>query len=188
MKIANDIRLLGSGPRCGLGELLLPENEPGSSIMPGKVNPTQSEAMTLVPAAVMGNDAAMELPAQPGEFRAQRLNPVMMHNFLHSVDLLTGTMRSFADYCLRRASKVNRRGRRGAVANSLMLVTALNQHIGYDKAAAIARSAHLDGLTLREAALASGHVTEEDFDTWVRPADMTRPGCSPFRPVRDLRG
>ena len=174
MKIANDIRWLGSGPRCGLGELALPENEPGSSIMPGKVNPTQSEAMTMVAVQVMGNDTAIGIAASQGNFELNVFNPVMIHNFLHSVELLTGTMRSFADYCLE-GLKVNRETVAGYVGNSLMLVTALNQHIGYDKAAAIAKLGHKEGLTLREAAIRSGHLTAEQFDTWVDAERMTRP-------------
>ncbi len=174
MKIANDIRWLGSGPRCGLGELALPENEPGSSIMPGKVNPTQSEAMTMVAVQVMGNDAAIGIAASQGNFELNVFNPVMIHNFLHSVELLTGTMSSFADHCLD-GLKVNRDTVAGYVANSLMLVTALNPHIGYDKAAAIAKLGHKEGLTLREAAIKSGHLTAEQFDQWVDAARMTRP-------------
>ncbi len=174
MKIANDIRWLGSGPRCGLGELSLPENEPGSSIMPGKVNPTQSEAMTMVAVQVMGNDAAIGFAASQGNFELNVFNPVMIHNFLHSVDLLTGTMRSFADYCLD-GLQVNRDKVDSYVGNSLMLVTALNQHIGYDKAAAIAKLGHKEGLTLREAAVKSGHLTGEQFDQWVDAERMTRP-------------
>jgi len=174
MKIANDIRWLGSGPRCGLGELSLPENEPGSSIMPGKVNPTQSEAMTMVAVQVMGNDAAIGMAASQGNFELNVFNPVMIHNFLHSVELLTGTMRSFADYCLD-GLQVNRETVAGYVANSLMLVTALNQHIGYDKAAAIAKFGHKEGLTLREAAIQSGHLSGEQFDQWVDAERMTRP-------------
>jgi fumarate hydratase class II len=174
MKIANDIRWLGSGPRCGLGELSLPENEPGSSIMPGKVNPTQCEAMTMVAVQVMGNDAAIGFAASQGNFELNVFNPVMIHNFLHSVELLSGTMRSFAEHCLK-GLRVNREVVDGYVANSLMLVTALNPHIGYDKAAAIAKHAHNEGLNLREAAIASGHLTAEQFDEWVNPARMTRP-------------
>ncbi len=174
MKIANDIRWLGSGPRCGLGELSLPENEPGSSIMPGKVNPTQSEAMTMVAVQVMGNDAAIGFAASQGNFELNVFNPVMIHNFLHSVDLLTGTLRSFADYCLEGLT-VNRKTVAGYVGNSLMLVTALNQHIGYDKAAAIAKLGHKEGLTLREAAIKSGHLSGEQFDQWVDAERMTRP-------------
>jgi len=174
MKIANDIRWLGSGPRCGLGELSLPENEPGSSIMPGKVNPTQSEAMTMVAVQVMGNDAAIGFAASQGNFELNVFNPVMIHNFLHSVELLTGTMRSFAAYCLD-GLKVNRETVDGYVHHSLMLVTALNQHIGYDKAAAIAKLGHQEGLTLRDAAIKSGHLTGQQFDQWVDAERMTRP-------------
>ncbi|RYD32632.1 MAG: class II fumarate hydratase [Verrucomicrobiaceae bacterium] len=174
MKIANDIRWLGSGPRCGLGELSLPENEPGSSIMPGKVNPTQSEAMTMVAVQVMGNDAAIGFAGSQGNFELNVFNPVMIHNFLHSVELLTGTMHSFADYCLADL-KVNRRVIDGYVANSLMLVTALNPHIGYDKAAAIAKKAHKEGTGLKEAALALDYLTAEQFDAWVVAERMTRP-------------
>jgi fumarate hydratase class II len=174
MKIANDIRWLGSGPRCGLGELSLPENEPGSSIMPGKVNPTQSEAMTMVAVQVMGNDAAIGFAASQGNFELNVFNPVMIHNFLHSVTLLSATMRSFADYCLTGLT-VNRDKVDSYVNNSLMLVTALNQHIGYDKAAAIAKKGHKEGLSLREAAIASGYLTGEQFDQWVVAERMTRP-------------
>ncbi|MES2705381.1 MAG: class II fumarate hydratase [Verrucomicrobiota bacterium] len=174
MKIANDIRWLGSGPRCGLGELSLPENEPGSSIMPGKVNPTQSEAMTMVAVQVMGNDAAIGFAGSQGNFELNVFNPVMIHNFLHSVELLTGTMHSFADYCLADL-KVNRKVVDGYVANSLMLVTALNPHIGYDKAAAIAKKAHKEGTGLKDAALALGYLTSEEFDAWVVAERMTRP-------------
>ncbi len=174
MKIANDIRWLGSGPRCGLGELALPENEPGSSIMPGKVNPTQSEAMTMVAVQVMGNDAAIGFAGSQGNFELNVFNPIMIHNFLHSVELLTGTLHSFADYCLADL-KVNRATVDRYVAESLMLVTALNPHIGYDKAAAIAKKAHKEGSNLKEAALALGHLTSEQFDQWVIAERMTRP-------------
>jgi fumarate hydratase class II len=174
MKIANDIRWLGSGPRCGLGELRLPENEPGSSIMPGKVNPTQCEAMTMVAVQVMGNDAAIGFAGSQGNFELNVFNPVMIHNFLHSVDLLADTMRSFADHCLADLA-VNRATIDGYVKNSLMLVTALNPHIGYDKAAAIAKKANKEGTSLREAALALGHLTNEQFDQWVDAERMTRP-------------
>jgi len=174
MKIANDIRWLGSGPRCGLGELSLPENEPGSSIMPGKVNPTQCEAMTMVAVQVMGNDAAIGFAASQGNFELNVFNPVMIHNFLHSVELLADTMRSFAEHCLAELT-VNRDKVDAYVANSLMLVTALNPHVGYDKAAAIAKMAHREGISLREAAIASGHLTAEEFDAWVVAERMTRP-------------
>jgi fumarate hydratase, class II len=174
MKIANDFRWLGSGPRCGLGELELPANEPGSSIMPGKVNPTQSEAMTMVAVQVMGNDAAIGFAASQGNFELNVFNPVMIHNFLHSVTLLTDTMRSFAEHCLE-GVRINHATVAGYVANSLMLVTALNQHVGYDKAAAIAKKGHQEGLTLRDAAIASGFLTGEQFDAWVDAERMTRP-------------
>ncbi len=174
MKIANDIRWLGSGPRCGLGELALPENEPGSSIMPGKVNPTQSEAMTMVAVQVMGNDAAIGFAGSQGNFELNVFNPVMIHNFLHSVELLTGTLHSFADYCLADL-QVNRPTVDRYVAESLMLVTALNPHIGYDNAAAIAKKAHREGTNLKTAALALGHLTEAQFDQWVVAERMTRP-------------
>jgi fumarate hydratase, class II len=174
MKIANDIRWLGSGPRCGLGELQLPENEPGSSIMPGKVNPTQCEAMTMVAVQVMGNDAAIGFAGSQGNFELNVFNPVMIHNFLHSVGLLTDTMRSFADYCLEDL-RVNRAKVDSYVENCLMLVTALNPHIGYDKAAAIAKKANKEGTGLKAAALALGHLTSEQFDQWVVAERMTRP-------------
>ena len=174
MKIANDIRWLGSGPRCGLGELSLPENEPGSSIMPGKVNPTQSEAMTMVAVQVMGNDAAIGFAASQGNFELNVFNPVMIHNFLHSVELLSGTQRSFADYCLEGLT-VNRDRVESYVNGSLMLVTALNQHIGYDKSAYIAKKGHKEGTSLREAAVGSGYLSGEEFDQWVNAERMTRP-------------
>ncbi len=174
MKIANDIRWLGSGPRCGLGELLLPENEPGSSIMPGKVNPTQCEAMTMVAVQVMGNDAAIGFAGSQGNFELNVYNPVMIHNFLHSVELLTDTMRSFAEHCLEGLG-VNRGVIDGYVKNSLMLATALNPHIGYDKAAAIAKKGNKEGTSLKEAALALGYMTGEQFDQWVDAERMTRP-------------
>lgn len=174
MKIANDIRWLGSGPRCGLGELSLPENEPGSSIMPGKVNPTQSEAMTMVAVQVMGNDAAIGFAASQGNFELNVFNPVMIHNFLHSVELLAGTTRSFADFCLA-GLEVNREIVEGYVKNSLMVVTALNPHIGYDKSALIAKKAHKEGTSLKKAAVALGHLTAEQFDEWVVAERMTRP-------------
>jgi fumarate hydratase, class II len=174
MKIANDVRWLGSGPRCGLGELALPENEPGSSIMPGKVNPTQSEAMTMVAVQVMGNDAAIGFAGSQGNFELNVFNPVMIHNFLHSVQLLSDTMGSFADYCLADL-KVNRTTIDRYVAESLMLVTALNPHIGYDKSAAIAKKAHKEGTNLKAAALALGYLTSEQFDEWVVAERMTRP-------------
>ena len=174
MKIANDIRWLASGPRCGLGELTIPENEPGSSIMPGKVNPTQSEAMTMVCCQVMGNDAAIGFAGSQGNFELNVFKPVIIHNFLHSVRLLSDACRSFTHHC---ASGIEPNMERinHYVQDSLMLVTALNPHIGYDKAAQIAKTAHKEKSSLREAAIASGHLTGEQFDQWVNPEAMTRP-------------
>ncbi len=174
MKIANDIRWLGSGPRCGFRELQLPENEPGSSIMPGKVNPTQSEAMTMVAVQVMGNDAAIGFAGSQGNFELNVFNPVMVHNFLHSVAILSDTMRSFSEHCLA-GLKVNEEVVAEYVEKSLMNVTALNPHIGYDKAAAIAKKAQKEGTSLKAAALALGYLTAEQFDLWVVPEHMTRP-------------
>jgi fumarate hydratase class II len=174
MKIANDIRWLGSGPRCGLRELQLPENEPGSSIMPGKVNPTQSEAMTMVAVQVMGNDVAISVAGSQGNFELNVFNPVMVFNFLNSVRLLADTMNSFADHCLAGLA-VNRDVVAGYLEISLMNVTALSPHIGYEKAAAIAKKAQKEGTSLKAAAVASGHVTAEQFDQWVVPERMTRP-------------
>ena len=174
MKIANDIRWLASGPRCGLGELIIPENEPGSSIMPGKVNPTQSEALTMVCCQVMGNDAAIGFAGSQGNFELNVFKPVIIHNFLHSVRLLSDACRSFTHHCAAGIEpdleRINH-----YVQNSLMLVTALNPHIGYDKAALIAKKAHKEKSSLREAAVASGHLTGEQFDQWVNPEAMTRP-------------
>ena len=174
MKIANDIRWLASGPRCGLGELNIPENEPGSSIMPGKVNPTQSEAMTMVCCQVMGNDAAIGFAGSQGNFELNVFKPVIIHNFLHSVRLLSDACRSFTHHCAEgiepNMDRINH-----YVQDSLMLVTALNPHIGYDKAAQIAKKAHKEKSSLREAAVASGHLTGGQFDQWVDPAAMTRP-------------
>ena len=174
MKIANDIRWLGSGPRCGLRELQLPENEPGSSIMPGKVNPTQSEAMTMVAVQVLGNDVAIGIAGSQGNFELNVFNPVMVFNFLNSVRLLADTMNSFADHCLA-GLKVNKEVVAEYLNDSLMNVTALNPHIGYEKAAAIAKKAQKEGTSLKEAALALGHLTSEQFDQWVVPQRMTRP-------------
>jgi len=175
MKIANDVRWLASGPRSGLGEIRIPENEPGSSIMPGKVNPTQSEALTMVAVQVYGNDAAIAFAASQGNFELSVYKPVMIHNFLESVRLLADGCRSFRLHC---AEGIEADEVRIAelVARSLMLVTALNPHIGYDKAAAIAKKAHKEGTTLKEAALALGHLSSEDFDRWIVPARMTQPG------------
>jgi fumarate hydratase class II len=174
MKIANDIRWLGSGPRAGIGELVLPENEPGSSIMPGKVNPTQSEAMTMVCVQVLGNDAAISIAGSMGNFELNVFKPVMIFNFLHSVDLLTDACRNFREFCIE-GLEPNREQIARYLDASLMPVTALNPVIGYDKAAQIAKKAHQEGLTLREAAIASGYLTAEEFDAAVRPEDMTAP-------------
>ena len=174
MKIANDIRWLGSGPRCGLGELILPENEPGSSIMPGKVNPTQCEALTMVCVQVMGNDAAIGIAGSQGNFELNVFKPLMIFNFLNSVGLLADACRSFATHCV--AGLTANRDRIGYyVRNSLMLVTALSPKIGYDNAARIAHAAHADGITLREAALTLGLLTGAEFDELVVPERMTRP-------------
>lgn len=174
MKIANDLRWLASGPRCGLGELSLPENEPGSSIMPGKVNPTQCEAVTMVAVQVMGNDAAIGIAASQGNFELNVYKPVIIHNFLHSVRLLADSCHSFTDHCII-GIEANREKIAGYVADSLMLVTALNPHIGYDKAAQIAKKAHKEQTSLRESALALGHLTGEQFDQWVVAREMTHP-------------
>ena len=174
MKIANDIRLLASGPRSGLGELILPENEPGSSIMPGKVNPTQSEAMTMVCVQVFGNDVTIGLAGSQGHLELNVYKPVIIFNFLHSVELLTDVCRSFREHAVE-GLRANEERIAEHLGNSLMLVTALNSHIGYDNAAAIAKHAHHEGLTLKEAAVALGHLTPEQFDGLVRPEDMTGP-------------
>ena len=175
MKIANDIRWLASGPRSGLGELSIPENEPGSSIMPGKVNPTQCEALTMLCAQVMGNDVAIGIGGAAGNFELNVFKPLLAHNFLQSVRLLGDGMASFDRHCVRGIS-ANRERIAELLERSLMLVTALTPHIGYDKAAEIAKRAHHEGATLKEAALASGHVTAEEFARWVVPADMIHPG------------
>ena len=172
MKIANDIRWLASGPRSGFGELSIPENEPGSSIMPGKVNPTQSEAMTMLCAQVFGNDVAINFGGASGNFELNVFRPMIAHNFLQSVRLLADGMVSFNDHCAVGITP-NRERIAELVAGSLMLVTALNPHIGYDKAATIAKKAHKECSSLRDAAIASGHVTAAQFDQWVVPADMT---------------
>ncbi len=171
MKIANDVRWLASGPRSGIGELSIPENEPGSSIMPGKVNPTQSEALTMLCAQVFGNDVAINFGGASGNFELNVFRPLIAHNFLQSVRLLADGMVSFNDHCAV-GIEPNRDRIAELVSGSLMLVTALNPHIGYDKAAAIAKKAHRDGSSLRDAALASSHVTADQFDAWVVPADM----------------
>jgi fumarate hydratase class II len=174
MKIANDIRWLGSGPRCGIGELNLPENEPGSSIMPGKVNPTQSEAMTMVCAQVMGNDVAVNFGGAMGNFELNVFKPVIIHNVLQSVRLIADACESFTDNCVVGivANEVNIRKH---LDNSLMLVTALNPSIGYDNAAKVAKKAHKENTTLKQSALALGLLTEEQFDAAVRPEDMVHP-------------
>ncbi|MBU6465923.1 MAG: class II fumarate hydratase [Burkholderiales bacterium] len=171
MKIANDVRWLASGPRSGLGEIAIPENEPGSSIMPGKVNPTQCEAMTMLCCQVLGNDVAINIGGASGNFELNVFRPMVIHNFLQSVRLLADGMASFDHHC---AQGIEPRRERitELLERSLMLVTALNPHIGYDKAAQIAKAAHKGGLSLREAAVASGHLTGAQFDAWVRPQDM----------------
>ena len=172
MKIANDVRWLGSGPRCGLGELSLPANEPGSSIMPGKVNPTQSEAMTMVCCQVMGNHTAITIGGSQGSFELNVFKPMMIHNLLHSVQILSDSMRTFRERCVE-GIVPNRDVIQNHLENSLMLVTALNNHIGYDKSAKIAKKAHQEGTTLRAAALELGYLSNEEFDLWVRPEEMT---------------
>jgi fumarate hydratase, class II len=174
MKIANDVRWHASGPRAGLAELRIPENEPGSSIMPGKVNPTQSEALTMVAAQVFGNDAAVAFAGSQGNFQLNVFKPVMLHNALESARLLAEAVRSFDARCAR-GIEPNRGRIAENLERSLMLVTALNPRIGYEKAAQIAQTAHREGTSLREAALRLGHVTEEQFADWVRPEDMTGP-------------
>ncbi len=174
MKIANDIRWLASGPRCGLGELTLPENEPGSSIMPGKVNPTQSEAMTMVAVQVFGNDTAITIAGSQGNFELNVYKPVMIHNFLHSIRLLHDACHSFVEYCIK-GIELNREQIDHYLKNSLMLVTALNPHIGYDKAAQVAKNAHKKKISLRESAVELGYLSGEEFDKYVKPEEMTHP-------------
>jgi fumarate hydratase class II len=174
MKIANDVRWLASGPRAGIGEILIPENEPGSSIMPGKVNPTQSEAITMVAVQVFGNDAAVAFGGSQGNFQLNVFKPVMVHNLLESVQLIADACGAFNDHCAV-GIEPNTPRIEEHLRDSLMIVTALNPHIGYEKAAEIAKKAHKEGSSLREAALSLGHLTPEEFDTWVRPADMTQP-------------
>jgi len=174
MKIANDIRWLASGPRCGIGEISLPENEPGSSIMPGKVNPTQSEAMTMVAVQVMGNDAAIGFAGSQGNFELNVFKPVMIHNFLHSVRLIHDAAHGFVDYCIA-GIELNREQIDEYLRDSLMLVTALNQHIGYDSASKIAKHAHKKGISLRESAVELELLTAEKFDELVVAEDMTHP-------------
>jgi fumarate hydratase class II len=175
MKIANDVRWLASGPRSGLGEISIPENEPGSSIMPGKINPTQCEALTMLCCQVFGNDVAITVGGASGNFELNVFKPLIAHNFSQSVRLLADGMTSFEEYCVR-GIEANRERIGELMERSLMLVTALTPHIGYDHAAEIAKRAHHDGSTLKQAALALGHVTEQDFERWVKPADMIHPG------------
>jgi fumarate hydratase class II len=174
MKIANDVRLYASGPRAGFGEITIPDNEPGSSIMPGKINPTQSEALTMVAVQVFGNDTAVAFAGTQGHFQLNVYKPVILHNTLESIELLADGIRSFDERCAR-GIEPNRERIRRNVEESLMLVTALNPHIGYENSAKIALKAHRDGTSLREAALALGVVTAADFDKWIDPAGMTRP-------------
>lgn len=174
MKIANDVRWLASGPRAGLGELILPENEPGSSIMPGKVNPTQSEAMTMVAVQVFANDLATSFGGSQGNFELNVYKPVMIHNFLHSVRLLHDAIQSFVEFCIS-GIELNRAQIDAHLRASLMLVTALNPHIGYDKAAQVAKNAHKKNISLRESAMELGYLTGEEFDRLVKPEEMTHP-------------
>jgi fumarate hydratase, class II len=175
MKIGNDLRLMGSGPRCGLGELHLPENEPGSSIMPGKVNPTQVEALTMVATQVMGNHVTITVAGSQGQFELNVFKPVIIYNLLQSIRLLADAATSFADHCVAGIAADHERIAE-LLQRSLMLVTALSPHIGYDKAAEVAKKAHREGLSLEQAAAALGYVTPEDFERWVRPEKMIGPG------------
>lgn len=174
MKIANDIRLLGSGPRCGLGELILPENEPGSSIMPGKINPTQAEALTMVTAQVMGNHTTITIAGSQGHFQLNVFKPVIIYNILQSIQLLADSIKSFTDNCLK-GIEIDEDKIETYVERSLMLVTALNRKIGYDKAAAVAKKAYKENLSLKEAAVSLAYLTAEEFDAWVRPDEMIEP-------------
>jgi fumarate hydratase, class II len=174
MKIANDVRWMASGPRSGLGEITIPENEPGSSIMPGKVNPTQAEAMTMLCCQVFGNDVAITVGGSQGNFELNVFKPMIAHNFLQSARLLADGMRSFDEHCAR-GIEPNRARIAELMEQSLMLVTALAPHIGYDRAAQIAKHAQHEGITLRQAAIQSGHVTEQQFNEWIVPIEMTRP-------------
>lgn len=175
MKMANDVRWLASGPRCGIGELVIPDNEPGSSIMPGKVNPTQCEAMTMVCVQVFGNDAATAFAGSQGNFQLNVYKPVMVHNVLESIALLSDACLAFNDHCAV-GIEPNRERIADNLEKNLMLVTALNRHIGYDKAAAIAKKAQKEQTTLRAAALALGYVSEQEYEAWIVPITMTRPG------------
>ena len=177
MKIANDIRLLGSGPRCGLGELMLPANEPGSSIMPGKVNPTQAEALTMVCAQVMGNHVTVTIAGATGHLELNVFKPVMIYNLLQSAQLIADGCDSFRENCVE-GIQANEKRITTLMNESLMLVTALNPHIGYDNAAKVAKKAYEEHSTLKEAAIALGLLTAEQFDKWVRPADMLGPTAS----------
>lgn len=174
MKIANDLRWLGSGPRCGLGELILPANEPGSSIMPGKVNPTQSEAMTMVCVQVIGNDTAIAIAGSQGNFELNVFKPVMIYNLLHSMRILSDACCCFTKHLVV-GIQANRPQIDHFLQNSLMLVTALNPKIGYDKAAQVAKKAYQEGTTLKAACLELGYLTAEEFDQWVRPEAMINP-------------
>jgi fumarate hydratase class II len=174
IKIANDVRWLASGPRSGLGEIVIPENEPGSSIMPGKVNPTQAEALTMLCCQVFGNDVAVNVGGASGNFELNVFKPLIVHNFLQSVRLLADGMRSFEEHCAR-GIQANTERIADLMERSLMLVTALAPHIGYDRAAQIAKKAHREGTTLKQAALALSYVTEQQFDQWVQPERMTKP-------------
>jgi len=174
MKIANDFRLLGSGPRCGIGEISLPENEPGSSIMPGKVNPTQSEALTMVCAQVIGNHTTVSIAGATGHFELNVFKPVIIFNVAQSIRLLADAAVSFTDNCVV-GTEANHDRIATLLSESLMLVTALNPHIGYDKSAKIAKKAHAEGTTLKEAGVALGFLTEQQFDEWVKPEDMVHP-------------
>ena len=174
MKMANDVRLYASGPRAGIGELRIPENEPGSSIMPGKINPTQSEALTMVAVQVFGNDLSVAMANTQGHFQLNVFKPVILHNVLESIELLADASRSFNEHCAK-GLEPNLDRIREHVDDSLMLVTALNPHIGYEKAASIALKGHREGLSLRDAAIQSGHLTADQFDTWIDPAAMANP-------------
>lgn len=175
MKLANDVRWLGSGPRCGLGELSLPENEPGSSIMPGKVNPTQSESLTMVCCQIIGNDVAINMGGASGNFELNVYKPLIIYNFMESLELLSDSCSNFVDKCLA-GMKPNEANIAKHLENTLMLVTALNPHIGYDNAAKIAKKAHLENKTLRETAKELGLLTDQQFNDWVKPEKMTQPG------------
>ena len=174
MKIANDVRLLSSGPRCGLAEIIIPENEPGSSIMPGKVNPTQCEAVTMVSAQVMGNHVACTIGGSNGHLQLNVFKPMIVKNVLQSIRLLSDCSKSFVHHCVQ-GIEVNQVRLQFYTAESLMLVTALNTHIGYEKSAKIAKKAYKDGTNLKSAALALCYVTEEEFDAWVKPENMLSP-------------